>query len=65
MNIQEAYRTPNRLDQKRNSSLHILIRTTNRLNKDRILKAVEEKVQVTYRHNASPGYYNQRNSQSP
>ena len=33
MNIQEAYRTPNRLDQKRNSSLHIIIRTTNSLNK--------------------------------
>jgi hypothetical protein len=40
MNIQEAYRTPNRLDQKRNSSWHIIIRTTNALNKDRILKAV-------------------------
>ena len=34
--IQEAYRTPNRLDQKRNSSQHIIIRTTNALNKDRI-----------------------------
>ena len=32
MNIQEAYRTPNRLDQKRNSSQHIIIRTTNALN---------------------------------
>ena len=40
MNIQEAYRTPNRLDQKRNSPRHIIIRTTNALNKDRILKAV-------------------------
>ena len=28
MNIQEAYRTPNRLYQKRNSSRHIIIRTT-------------------------------------
>jgi len=37
MNIQEAYRTPNRLDQKRNSSRHIIIRTTNALNKERIL----------------------------
>jgi uncharacterized coiled-coil protein SlyX len=26
MNIQEAYRTPNRLDQKRNSSYHIIIK---------------------------------------
>jgi hypothetical protein len=29
MNIQEAYRTPNRLDQKRNSSCHIRIKTPN------------------------------------
>jgi hypothetical protein len=49
MNIQEAYRTPNRLDQKRNSSQHKIIRTTNALNKDRILKAVREKGQVTYK----------------
>jgi chromosome segregation ATPase len=49
MNKQEAYRTPNRLDQKRNSSQHIIIRTTNALNKDRILKAVSEKDQVTYK----------------
>ena len=44
MNIQEAYRTPNRLDQKRNSSRHIIIRTTNALNKDRILRAVRKRV---------------------
>jgi hypothetical protein len=49
MNIQEAYRTPNRLDQIRNSSGHIIIRTTNALNKDRILKAVKDKGQVTYK----------------
>ena len=49
MIIQEAYRTPNRLDQKRNSSQHIIIRTANALNKDTILKAVREKGQVTYK----------------
>ena len=49
MNIQEAYRTPNRLDQKRNSSQNIIIRTTNALNKDRILKAVREKGHITYK----------------
>ena len=49
MNIQEAYRTPNRLDQKRNSSQHIIIRTTNALNKDKILKAAREKGQLTYK----------------
>jgi hypothetical protein len=27
VNIQEAYKTPNRLDQKRKSSQHIIIRT--------------------------------------
>jgi hypothetical protein len=42
MNIQEAYRSPNRLDQKTNSSRHIIIRTTNAVNKDRIIKAVRK-----------------------
>ena len=49
MNIQETSRTSNRLDQKRKSSRHIIIRRTNALNKDRILKAVREKGQVTYK----------------
>ena len=37
MNIQEAYRTPNRLDQKRNSSDNnhlIIVKTSNALNKE-------------------------------
>jgi hypothetical protein len=46
MNIQEAYKTPSRLYQKRNSSCHIIIKTPN---KERILKAVREKGQVTYK----------------
>jgi hypothetical protein len=49
MNIQEAYRTPNRLDKKRNSSCHIIIKTPIAPNKERILKAVREKGQVTYK----------------
>ena len=49
MNIQEAYRTPNRLEQKRNSSRHMIIKTPNAQNKERILKAVREKGQVTYK----------------
>ena len=49
MNIQEAYRTPNSLDQKRNASRHIIMRITNALNKNRIVKAVREKGQVTYK----------------
>ena len=49
MNIQEAYRTPNSLDQKRNSSCHIIIKTPNAQNKESILKAVMEKGEVTYK----------------
>jgi hypothetical protein len=52
MNIQEAYRTPNRLNQKINSSQHIIIRKTNALNKERILKALREKGQVTFKGRA-------------
>jgi hypothetical protein len=40
INIQKAYRTPNRLDKKRNSSYHIIIKTPNAQNKERILKTV-------------------------
>jgi hypothetical protein len=49
INIQEAYRTPNRLGQKRNSSCHIIVKTPNALNKERILKAVRGKGQETYK----------------
>jgi hypothetical protein len=48
MNIQEAYRTPNRLDQKRNSYWHIIIKTLNALNRQRILNTIRENGQVTY-----------------
>jgi hypothetical protein len=37
------------LDQKRNSNCHIIIKTPNAQNKERILKAVREKGQVTYK----------------
>jgi hypothetical protein len=49
MKIQEAYRTPNRQEQKRNSSLNIIIKTPNALKKERILKAEREKGKVTYK----------------
>uniref|UniRef100_A0ABK0LEJ4 Nucleic acid binding protein n=1 Tax=Rattus norvegicus TaxID=10116 RepID=A0ABK0LEJ4_RAT len=49
IDIKEAYRTPNRLDQKRNTSRHIIVKTPNAQNKERILKAVREKGQVTYK----------------
>jgi hypothetical protein len=42
ISVQEAYRTPNGLNQKRKSSHHIKIKTPNTLNKERILKAVRE-----------------------
>jgi hypothetical protein len=44
-----SLQNPNKLDQKRNSSRHIIIRITNALNKGRILKAVREKGQLTYK----------------
>jgi len=49
INIQEAYRTPNRLDQKRNSCCHIIVKAPNAQNKERILKAVRGKGQETYK----------------
>jgi hypothetical protein len=60
MNIQEAYRTPNRLDQKRNPSRHIIIRTTNAQNKERRIKAVREKGQVTYKGRHNRDYESQK-----
>jgi hypothetical protein len=48
-NIQEAYRTPNRLDQKRNSSCHMIVKTPNVHNKEKNIKSVREKGQVTYK----------------
>ena len=49
MNIQEAYRTPNWLEEKRNSSSLIIIKTPNTQNKENVLKAVREKGQVIYK----------------
>jgi hypothetical protein len=43
MDIQEGYRKPNRLDQKRISSCHIIIKTPNAQNKERILKTSKGK----------------------
>ncbi|KAL6084830.1 hypothetical protein STEG23_032879 [Scotinomys teguina] len=47
--IQEAYRTPNRLDPQKKSSRHIIIKTLNIQNKERILRAAKEKGQLTYK----------------
>jgi chromosome segregation ATPase len=47
--VQEASRTPNRLDQNRTTPRHIIIMTTSTENRERILKAVREKQQLTYK----------------
>jgi len=49
VNIQETYRTLNRLDQRRNSSHHVRAKTPNAQSKERILKTVKENGQVTYK----------------
>ena len=61
MNIQEAYRTPNTFDQKRNRSCNIIIKMPNALSKERILKGVREKSKVTYkgRHIRITPYFSQ------
>jgi hypothetical protein len=46
--VQEAYRTPNRQDQKGNTLRHI-IKIFSTQNEERVLKAVKEKRQVTYK----------------
>jgi hypothetical protein len=47
--MQEATRTPNRPDPNRTTPQHIIIKTTSSETKQRILKAVREKKQVTYK----------------
>jgi hypothetical protein len=47
--MQEAFRTPNRPDQNRITSWHIIIKATNTETCERILKAVTENKQITYK----------------
>jgi hypothetical protein len=49
ISIQESYKTPNRLDQIEIPPIKELSQDQNAQNKERILKAVREKVQVTYK----------------
>ena len=49
MSIKEAYRTSNRLDYKRNSTRHIIVKTPSAQSKETILKAVRENGLVTYK----------------
>jgi hypothetical protein len=43
INTQEAYRNPNRLDKRRNSCCHVIIKKPNAQNKERILRTVRVK----------------------
>ena len=47
--VQEAQRVPYRLNTRRNTSRHMLTKLTEIKHKERILKAVREKQQVTYK----------------
>ena len=49
--VQEAQRVPYRINPRRNMPRHILIKVTKTKHKDRMLKAVREKQQVTYKGN--------------
>ena len=47
MQVQEAQRVPNKMDAKRPTPRHIIIKMPNVKNKERILKAAREKQLVT------------------
>ena len=49
--VQEAQRVPYRINPRRNTPRHILIKLTKTKQKERILKAAREKQQVTYKGN--------------
>ena len=49
--VQEVQRVPYRINPRRNTPRHILIKLTKTKHKERILKAAREKQQVTYRGN--------------
>jgi hypothetical protein len=51
--VREASRTPNRLDQNTTSPWHIIVKTTTTENRERILKVVREKIQITYKGKAN------------
>ena len=49
MQVQEAQRVPNKLDPKKTTPRHIIIKMPKVKDKDRILKATREKQIVTYK----------------
>jgi phosphopantetheine adenylyltransferase len=46
--IQKASRTSNRVEQNRTTPQHIIIKTMSTENRERLLRAVREKNQITY-----------------
>jgi len=49
--VQEGQRVPHRINPRRNTSKHILIKLTKSKSKERILKAARKKQKVTYMGN--------------
>ena len=47
--VQEAQRVPYRINPKRNTPRHILIKLTKIKHKEQVLKAAREKQQITYK----------------
>jgi hypothetical protein len=47
--VQEASKEPNRHDQNRTSPLHVIVKTVTTVNKERILKVIRGKNQITYK----------------
>ena len=49
--VQQTQRVPNRINPRRNTPRHILIKLTNIKHKEQILKAEREKQQITHKEN--------------
>jgi len=49
--VQEAQRVPYRINARRNTPRHILIKLTKTKHKERILEAARKKQQITYKGN--------------
>ena len=49
--VQEAQRVPYRINPRRNMPRHTVVKLTKTKHKERILKALREKQQVTYKRN--------------
>ena len=47
--VQETQRVPNRINPRRNTPRHILIKLTKNKHKEQLLKAAREKQQITYK----------------